>query len=352
MAKPTSSSPRRALLQPAVVAMAFVLAILTFHWSNNAYSDLPYKEKTYSNLDSEKTYSEKADTERRIWVSMSVCWSGNTQFYNKKYFPYKLAAELSAKLWRNLTDHAIVVQVIYNELDEGSPKLTTYLDELQATGARVEAVSVDSGIMECSLKAQLQRMFAFRLPYVRPADLVVTADVDTFVMDPDIFADLKRPGYRVWVLQYDEVLNFGFTFNMNFIGMEAQLWRTLLAVSTPEELVEKWKVPLQLKDGIARWDYDQTIVTRILLESGLCSAPADNALWAYIKMKAPKEPANDTEVCFHGMKKWSDCNVKRKWIPGGCKRWHFHVYERKTVISRKYEEILASQRKSTAKTRQ
>ena len=49
--------------------------------------------------------------------------------------------------------------------------------------------------MPCSLRSQLQRMFvpesAFGL--VSEDDLVVTSDVDTFVMRPDIFEELLEP---------------------------------------------------------------------------------------------------------------------------------------------------------------
>ena len=49
--------------------------------------------------------------------------------------------------------------------------------------------------MPCSLRSQLQRMFvpesAFDL--VSEDDLVVTSDVDTFVMRPDIFEELLEP---------------------------------------------------------------------------------------------------------------------------------------------------------------
>lgn len=61
--------------------------------------------------------------------------------------------------------------------------------------------------MSCSLKAQMQRMF---LPLsaqtmIRPDDLVVTTDVDTFVMKSDIFDELKSEVNRgkISILQVD-----------------------------------------------------------------------------------------------------------------------------------------------------
>ena len=63
--------------------------------------------------------------------------------------------------------------------------------------------------MSCGLKAHMQRMF---LPLsaqttIRPDDLVVTTDVDTFVMKSDVFDELKSPENRgkISILQVEAI---------------------------------------------------------------------------------------------------------------------------------------------------
>jgi hypothetical protein len=49
--------------------------------------------------------------------------------------------------------------------------------------------------MECVLKSQLIRMFAFGHAAVRPTDVVLTADVDLFLMTENILAPIyDHPG--------------------------------------------------------------------------------------------------------------------------------------------------------------
>ena len=63
--------------------------------------------------------------------------------------------------------------------------------------------------MSCSLKAQMQRMF---MPLsvqtkILPDDLIVTTDVDTFVMSSDIFEEIKN--HKNWgkisILQVEQI---------------------------------------------------------------------------------------------------------------------------------------------------
>ena len=63
--------------------------------------------------------------------------------------------------------------------------------------------------MSCSLKAQMQRMFM--PPSVQtkilPDDLIVTTDVDTFVMSSDIFDEIKnRKNWgKISILQVEQM---------------------------------------------------------------------------------------------------------------------------------------------------
>ncbi len=58
--------------------------------------------------------------------------------------------------------------------------------------------------MDCVLKSQLIRMFAFGHEAVRPKDIVVTVDVNLFVMTERILDPIyANPDLLAWVFQYD-----------------------------------------------------------------------------------------------------------------------------------------------------
>ena len=96
--------------------------------------------------------------------------------------------------------------------------------------------------LECSLAAQLQRIFAFTAPYIAEDDLVVTADVDTFVARKDFLKPLDEPDVKVWVFNYHDTIANGFTFNMNFLAMKKSVWREVLGgISNPVELIEHYR---------------------------------------------------------------------------------------------------------------
>ena len=80
----------------------------------------------------------------------------------------------------------------------------------------------------------------------------------------------------------------------------------------------------------------QTIVSRIILESGICSLPANNSLWQQVKL-APAE-TDDSGTCFHGSE-FGNCDRTNPVRPYGCKWWHFHSIERKADLVRKFKEI-------------
>ena len=83
--------------------------------------------------------------------------------------------------------------------------------------------------MDCVLKAQLIRLLAFKLPAVSPGDAVVTADVDAFVMSPDIAKPITvRKERKMWIYRYELTLGTGYTFMMPFIGGRARVWEEIL----------------------------------------------------------------------------------------------------------------------------
>lgn len=69
---------------------------------------------------------------------------------------------------------------------------------------------------------------------VSPSDLVVTADVDAFIMTPDIAKPLIHlkskdgKGKQIWIYRYELTLGTGYTFMMPFIGARAKTWKDIL----------------------------------------------------------------------------------------------------------------------------
>ena len=63
------------------------------------------------------------------------------------------------------------------------------------------------------------RLLAFALPFIRDDDILVTADVDAFVMTPDTYKPLLLPGRQIWLYRYAFTLGTGSTFMMPFIGI-------------------------------------------------------------------------------------------------------------------------------------
>ena len=62
----------------------------------------------------------------------------------------------------------------------------------------------EAGI-DCVLKSQLIRMLAFRHPAVADKDVVVTADVNLFVMTREILTPLMDyTDMETWILQYHD----------------------------------------------------------------------------------------------------------------------------------------------------
>ena len=81
----------------------------------------------------------------------------------------------------------------------------------------------------------------------------------------------------------------------------------------------------------------QLLVSRIILESGLCALPSNNTLWDSVKLN-PTD-IDDSETCWHGSE-YSNCDRTTPIRSAGCKWWHFHSIERKSDLDRKFKEIL------------
>jgi len=285
----------------------------------------------------------------KIWLSMAVCFSSNTGFHSKAKFPYTLSARLAGKLWLNMTDVRTIIQVIYETKDAESEALSRYVKELVSDGNHV-VTAIDTGDMPCSLRSQLQRMFvpesAFGL--VSEDDLVVTSDVDTFVMRPDIFEELLEPQNldKISILQYDNTIEYETTFAMVFISMQYWLWRELLNDEwTPEGVIERHRSGLGLGNYSGyTWDWDQKLLSRMILESGLCTVPGENKIWEMVRLAPPPTAFDDSKTCFHGFKKWTDCQSNKgpkKHPSGVCSRYHFHPEDTEQEVKRVFNAIIS-----------
>ena len=144
--------------------------------------------------------SEESIPTPQTWVSMSLCWAENAQIYGKHNFPYDHAAELSSKLWRNITDGEVRVAltIVYSDLTYGSD-LQRYKDSLEREGVLV--VLEKAGPIGCVLQSQLSRMFLFTNPAIEAEDIILVSDVDIFIMDKRILDPLKQP-FRTWIYRY------------------------------------------------------------------------------------------------------------------------------------------------------
>ena len=212
---------------------------------------------------------------------------------------------------------------------------------------------------------------------------------------------------QVWLYQYEETLRHEIPFSMSFVAMRARTWRRVLgggrcAAATPEDLVRAHACQLSLHSR-SRWSYDQLILSRVLLRSGLCSVPARSRLWDRVRldpetlgditeedainsafrkeMRALEEenkkaggkkkkkttgrmlgkmvgkllfnvedddyddlddiPADPGGTCFYGFG-WTNCNQGSPTPKRGgpCKWWHFYPSDRERDLMRKYHEII------------
>ena len=121
---------------------------------------------------------------------------------------------------------------------------------------------------------------------VAAEDIVVTADVDAFIMTPAMAAPLRRlQDKKIWIYRYELSKNTGYTFMMPFIGARAGTWREILRYpgSLPQMVAEYGK-SLNFNEGYT-WDIDQHIVSRAILKSGYCTIPANNTLWKEVNLE-------------------------------------------------------------------
>jgi len=289
---------------------------------------------------------------------MSLCWSANAQVYGKENFPYKDAAPLSSQLWMKITPAKVIMQIVYSE-DEVSEELIDYKKKLESYGAVVFLVKTGNDI-KCVLKSQIIRILAYLFPFVKSNDIIVTADVDAFIMTPEIYKPLMLINRKIWLYRYAFTLGSGSTFMMPFIGAKAHVWREMLEYDATEDDLNQGilgnNIPKMIKTYSKKmnfsenntWDEDQHIVSYGILSSGYCTLPISNNLWKELGLQP--NFFDDTETCWHGSGIYEDCNnvlwsrnLFIRYKGKNCKWWHFYPYETYAELRSKFEEIMSGQ---------
>ncbi len=315
------------LLKKRTVLVFFVCVILSLGLLRHVHQERGYEVVV--------TLVEERPPQK--WISLSVCFGSSALVYKKKNFPYLLAAKLSTVLWTNKTDARVLVQVVHDEDDERQ-ELQTYAEELSHAGAAVRLVPTSSSV-GCVLQSQLQRMLAFNDDLIKDDDIIVTSDVDVFVMDETLLDITDDSQYLIWVYQYALSESSGTTFGMSFLGMTKWLWRRLLHNAESAEALLSFHAQALAKNFT--WNYDQVIASRVILGSGICSLPPANPMWDLLGMQPVEGEASSVAQCFHG-DGFQDCNRDRPSLGPGipCKIWHFLPYERQGELEEKFEQIL------------
>ena len=199
------------------------------------------------------------------------------------------------------------MQIVYSEA-EISEELKEYKKTLESYGATVFLVPTGDE-MKCVLKSQMIRLLAYHLPFVKESDIIVTADVDAFVMTKDIYKPLLLDR-KIWLYRYGFTLGSGSTFMMPFIGIKASVWKDILeydvSMDRPDKgllgnglpaMIQNYGKKMNFNDDYT-WDIDQHVLSYAILNSGLCSLPTANNLWSELNLKP--NLFNDHDTCWHG----------------------------------------------------
>ena len=142
----------------------------------------------------------EAGEKSQIWASMSLCWSENAQIHQKSAYPYLTAANLSARLWRHVTkgEVSVVLTVVYNE-DNELEHVEKFADTFDSDPGIV-VIPQKTTSLGCVLQSQMSRMFVFTNTFIQEQDIILTTDVDIFVMSNKIVEPLKFD-WLTWIYQ-------------------------------------------------------------------------------------------------------------------------------------------------------
>ena len=169
--------------------------------------------------------SEPIAQKRQIWISMGLCFSKNTDMYGKEKYPYTQVTPLAIILWYHFfPDIRIILYLIYDK-NEIEDRRKLYEEQLKQTN--VEIRWVKAGDMSCVTKSQVIRMWAFQEPLINDNDIIITVDVNLFVVTNKILDPIyQNPSLKLWVFQWHNTAfgenGIGDTFNQNLISAESK----------------------------------------------------------------------------------------------------------------------------------
>ena len=137
-------------------------------------------------------------------------------------------------------------------------------------------------------------------------------------MTNEMIAPLVRLKERsVWLYRYGLSYASGATFMMAFIGAKAHVWRSILKYDYDPDIhsdigqglpqwIEKYAqiftkgnsntnnitstntitAITKSTNDTYTWEVDQLIISRAILESGLCTLPVNNSLWNAVNLRS------------------------------------------------------------------
>ena len=135
-------------------------------------------------------------------------------------------------------------------------------------------------------------------PDIRDEDIVITADVDAFIMTPDILLPLTNASsVSVWVWRYELSYASSYTFMMPFIGARSKTWQEIIWYNgSLADTVHHYKNLLNISQEADFWDTDQDIVSYAIITKRKCSLQKSNNVWA--KLNLPPRPFQGTQNCL------------------------------------------------------
>jgi hypothetical protein len=197
--------------------------------TSNIYTRSPswtHLPGNYSEIARNGTSSSR---KQNIWVSMGLCFEKNTELYGKKTYPYTKITPLAIMLWNYfLPSVKVILYIVYGTRTNEKHRLL-YDSQLRKNVDMnvVEIRWVEEEDINCPMKSQLIRMWAFQETSIGENDIIVTVDANLFVMTPKILDPIhQNPNMKIWIFQYDrgafKKQGIGETFNQNLIATKAK----------------------------------------------------------------------------------------------------------------------------------
>jgi len=168
----------------------------------------------------------------KIWASLGLCWGENFQNYGKQDFPYARAAVYATKLWKSQSYNQIdvVITIVLAPGHDEGQELGAYIRELRDAGATV--VTQPTLWSNCVQQSQVVRMYSFLHPFIAEDDIIITADVDTFIIGDSVMKMLSVAS-TVWVGEFVHTASTGGSIPMALVAMTARQWKQSLDFSQP-----------------------------------------------------------------------------------------------------------------------